>query len=183
MGQKSCLQLSSEPTARHSSPGLVHPAAVNPPDRTNANQLTAVGVTYRPHFAVTQTRRDCIDRREFGRSPTRTLPSISGRFWTKCAASRRTCRGVATAIRKATPLPAGGLSNRRDLTGRQSHSGVFDLSNFEGSFTPHLLEIRDRDSWRFVMSAQSRLRLDTHVGVTSEVLECANTFSGGGNLP
>jgi len=57
------------------------------------------------------TRVGCIDRREFGRSLTRTLPSTSDRFWAKCAASRRICRGVATASGKATPLPAGGLSN------------------------------------------------------------------------
>jgi hypothetical protein len=66
---------------------------------------------HRCQFALAETRGGCIDRREFGRSPTRTLLSILGRFWAKCAASRRMCRGVATARRKAARLPAGGPSS------------------------------------------------------------------------
>jgi len=37
-------------------------------------------VTHRWRFAVTQTRVGCIDRCEFGRSLTRTLPSVWDRF-------------------------------------------------------------------------------------------------------
>ena len=57
----------------------------------------------------------CIDLREFARLLRRTLPSNSGRFGTKCVASRRICGGVATASRKATPLPACCLSTRLEL--------------------------------------------------------------------
>ena len=53
---------------------------------------------HRCQFALARTRSGCIDRRELGRSPTRTLLSISGRFWAKCAASRRMCRGVSNDV-------------------------------------------------------------------------------------
>ena len=47
---------------------------------------------HRCQFGPAQTRRGSIDRCEFGGLPTRTLPSISDRFWAKSAASRRIYR-------------------------------------------------------------------------------------------
>ena len=47
---------------------------------------------HRCQFAPRGTRVGCIDRREFGESPTRTVLSIWDRFWAKCAPSCRICR-------------------------------------------------------------------------------------------
>ena len=66
MGQESYLQMSPEIMTCGPSPGLVHPAAVNLPDRTNRVLLTAGGVTHRPHLAIFQTRGGCIDRLQDG---------------------------------------------------------------------------------------------------------------------
>ena len=104
MGQQFFLQLSSEPADRHARPDWFG----RMPDRTNRILVTAAGVTHRSHFAVTETRRGCIDLLQLGRSVNCTLPSIPDHFPGKCAGSRQICIGVATARRKAAPLPAGG---------------------------------------------------------------------------
>ena len=57
------------------------------------------GPQHRLQFRPARTEGGCIDRREFGRSTTRTLPPISGRFWVKCA--------EAAESADVSPPPAG----------------------------------------------------------------------------
>ena len=103
------------------------------PDRRGKRHRTCnlSGGTHFAELARLRTDGGCIARRKYGWSPTHTLPSISGRFWVKCAVSRRICGGVATASRKATPLPAGGLSKSNAgsvLTKSRRSCALFDCA-------------------------------------------------------
>ena len=86
-----------------------------------------LGPTHRWHLAQFVPAVGCIGLRDLAQFLRRTLAFDSDRSWAKSAASRRIRRGATTASRKATPLPAGGLSNFVQLDNPQNAVGRCDL--------------------------------------------------------
>ena len=75
--------------------------------------------SHRRQFALAETRSGCINRRQFGQSLTRTLPSRSDRFWGKCAGNRRICSGVNTDARGKTGVLWAGCPTAASCRSRQ----------------------------------------------------------------
>lgn len=72
-------------------------------DRDLEYHLRRFGHPHRRQFESIPHADGCIAHPQLGQLLICTLPSISDRFRVKCAASRQTCRGGATARRKAAP--------------------------------------------------------------------------------